>query len=234
MQASPARFILHDRDSGRSSNSLRYDMQERSSAADPRGGFNRSGSTWQNTTIAATRPVRPYVLFVGEPEARKGVATLLQAMALLPQAMRAETDLVIAGASGQYPLPEAPSSVRVRSVGWVEDEELAQLYAGAAALAFPSRYEGFGLPVVEAMAAGAPVVAADSPGLREAGGQAALYVPAGDAPALAQALARVLSQPVLAASLAEQGVARARELTWDDTARRTLEVVEQAVKEARL
>ncbi|HEV2037469.1 MAG TPA: glycosyltransferase, partial [Candidatus Eremiobacteraceae bacterium] len=98
-------------------------------------------------TLARGGPPEPdaYVLFVGEPELRKGVATLMEAMALLPSAMREATELVIAGASGQYPLPPTPDSVRLRNVGWVDDEALASLYAGARAFIYPSQYEGFGL-----------------------------------------------------------------------------------------
>ena len=174
----------------------------------------------------------PYVLFVGEPEERKGMATLIDAMALLPEGLRQETELVIAGATGQYPMPIVPPSVRVRSLGWVEDATLACLYAGARALVYPSRYEGFGLPIVEAMAAGTPVVAADVPGLREAGGEAALYVAPGDAAGLAAALERVLSEPALAAELVRRGRLRAAELSWDTTAQKTLAVLERAAAEA--
>lgn len=178
-------------------------------------------------------PARPYVLFVGEPEARKGIATLLAAMSLLPPELRASTELVVAGASGQYPLPAAPESVSVRNVGWVDDESLARLYAQAAAFVYPSEYEGFGLPIVEAMAAGTPVIASDARGVREAGGQGALYVPTGDARAFASAMRTVLTDRALAANLAARGAARACELTWDEAARATLAVLERVVAEAR-
>ncbi|MDQ6767467.1 MAG: glycosyltransferase family 4 protein, partial [Candidatus Eremiobacteraeota bacterium] len=172
-----------------------------------------------------------YVLFVGEPELRKGVATLMEAMSLLPSAMREATELVIAGATGQYPLPPTPDSVRLRNVGWVDDETLASLYAGARAFIYPSQYEGFGLPMIEAMACGTPVIASDAPGLREAGGPAALYVPPGDAQALAKAIEAVLDDAALAAGLRERGFRRAKELSWDETAHKTLAVIERAVTE---
>ena len=179
----------------------------------------------------AREPSRPYVLFVGEPEARKGLSTLLEAMTLLPEPMRNGTDLVIAGASGQYPMPQMPDTVRARSVGWVEDETLAGLYASAAAFVYPSEYEGFGLPMVEAMACGAPVIAADAPGSREAGGDAAQYVQPAAPQELASAIGEVLADPIRANHLRERGLARVKELTWEQTARLTLEVIERAKKE---
>jgi alpha-1,3-rhamnosyl/mannosyltransferase len=174
---------------------------------------------------------RRYVLFVGEPEARKGVATLMEAMALLPEPLRSTTDLVIAGASGQYPLPTAPDSINVRNVGWVDDETLANLYAGAAVFAYPSKYEGFGVPMIEAMACGAPVIASDAPGLREAGADAARYFSAGVPQELFRAIEAVLADPVLSNDLSARGLTRAKSLSWDETARKTLEVLERAVGE---
>ncbi len=197
-------------------------------------GFSAAGAK-RNLAAHSAEPAASsrYLLFVGEPEERKGVATLLEAMTLLPADLRAETELIIAGATGQYPLPSFPNSVKVRNVGWVDDETLLHLYANAAALVYPSVYEGFGLPIVEAMAAGAPVIAADVPGPREAGGCAALYVHAGDAAALAGAIRSVLTEPAVAGRLSQLGVERARQLTWEETARQTLAVIEKARAEAK-
>ena len=187
-----------------------------------------------NETFARARPgapgsSRPYILFVGEPEERKGLPTLLSAMALLPDASRSALELVLVGARGQYPLPPAPSGINLRNLGWVDDEELASLYAGAAALVYPSSYEGFGMPVVEALAAGAPVIAADIPAVREAAGDAARLVPARDPVALAAAIAEVVGQPAMADGLRARGRNRVVALSWDETARRTLAVLERAV-----
>jgi glycosyltransferase involved in cell wall biosynthesis len=177
---------------------------------------------------AAPRPAdRTYVLFVGEPEARKGLDVLLQAMTLLP-AQAARLEVIVAGASGAYPLPNAPPSVCLRNLGWVSDEELARLYAGSLALVYPSRYEGFGLPVLEAMAAGAPVIAADIPSLRETAGSAAIFVPPGDGAAIAAALVRLLSQPDLAAELRARGRRHAAAYTWRRTAEGVLTVLRAA------
>lgn len=164
-----------------------------------------------------------YVLFVGETEGRKDLATLLAAMARLPPSLLERTPLVVAGRIASS--ASVPAGVRVDFAGEVSEEELASLYAGAAAFAFPSRYEGFGLPVLEAMAYGVPVVASDAASLSEVGGDAALYFSPGDAAACAQLLARVLTEPDLASRLRERGRARAAEMTWDRCADATQEIL---------
>ena len=173
-----------------------------------------------------------YVLFVGEPEKRKGLDTVFAAMTLLSPGLRSDTELVIVGATGEFALPPVPPSIRVTNRGWVSDAELAHLYRHASALVYASRYEGFGLPIVEAMASGAPVVACDAPGPREAGGDAALYVPTQDPDALAAAITRVLEDPETASRLRERGAQRALELSWDTTALRTMEVLEETAARA--
>ena len=118
---------------------------------------------------------------------------------------------------------------RARSeLGYVDDDTLAALYRACALLAFPSRHEGFGLPVLEAMSYGAPVVASNAAAVPEAGGDAAVYVCAGDARALAAAILRVASDCAFASELRRLGPLRAAEFTWDRTALRTLEVIERA------
>ena len=168
-----------------------------------------------------------YVLFVGEAEARKDLSTLVRAMGVLPEALRATTALVVAG---RRPASATiPSGVRVDFAGEVDEARLASLYAGAAAFAFPSIYEGFGLPVLEAMALGAPVVASDAASVPEAGGDAALYFPAGDADALAAKLERVLVDPSLADEMRDKGRRRASTMSWDRCAAATLDVLRGAV-----
>ena len=167
-----------------------------------------------------------YVLFVGETEGRKDIATLLAAMARLPEPLRSTTALIVAGRVAAS--ATVPHGVRVDFRGEVGDRELESLYAGAAVFAFPSRYEGFGLPLLEAMACGAPVVASDAASIPEAAGDAALFFTAGDAAACAAALERVLTDDALSSSLRQRGRKRAATMTWDRCADATLDVLERA------
>lgn len=137
---------------------------------------------------------RPYVLAVASDEPRKNLGVLVAAMEAFP-----ELELVVAGGD---------------SLGYVGEEELARLYRGAAVLAFPSRFEGFGLPVVEAMASGTPAVVSSHPSLDEASGDAALRADPDDPEAFAAALERAL---VEREALVQRGLEHARRFTWRAT-----------------
>lgn len=165
-----------------------------------------------------------YIFYCGGLDRRKDVSTLLQAFALLD----GPPPLVIAGqprsdSTVRFPNLNAESAglgiaERVRFLGWVEEEDKALLYAGAGVFAFPSRYEGFGLTPLEAMAGGAPVVCSDATSLPEVVGDGGLLFPAGDHQALADALSRVLDDPPLAERLRAAGRQRAAAFSWDATA----------------
>jgi len=172
----------------------------------------------------------PYVLFVGQAEKRKDLGTLLSAMGALPESLRTRYRLIVAGKDQPGSFGPPPPGARVEFAGEVSDRRLGELYAGACAFVFPSRYEGFGLPILEAMAYRVPVVASDAASIPEVAGDAALYFPAGDAVALAAALQLVLEDAQLADRLRAAGRARAAALTWDRCADATLNLFERAAK----
>jgi glycosyltransferase involved in cell wall biosynthesis len=167
----------------------------------------------------------PFVLYVGAPEARKGFDTLLEAMSLAARE-RADLGLVVTSRLGNWPIPRG---VRLSELGHVDDDTLAALYRACALLAFPSRHEGFGLPVLEAMSYGAPVVASNAAALPEAGGDAACYVPPSDAEALTAAILRVAGDAAYAAELRRRGPIHSAAFTWEATAARTLTVIEETL-----
>jgi glycosyltransferase involved in cell wall biosynthesis len=163
----------------------------------------------------------PYVLFVGALQPRKEPALAIEALSLVDDAPR----LVLVGPDkgGRAQAEETARRLGVQAElrGHVTQDELAALYRGAACLVFPSRYEGFGLPVLEAMASGTPVVATTAGALPEVAGAAAVLVEPGNAVALAGGIERALADHE---RLRAAGLARAAGYSWGETARRTLEV----------
>lgn len=156
---------------------------------------------------------RPYVLVVGTRIARKNTAALDVAARRLSEA---GVELVHAG-SGRGYMREEPNTNH-RELGYVPDEQMPGLYAGALALAMPSLYEGFGLPCLEAMACGAPVVASNRAALPEVTGGAAVLVDPDDETAFADALERLVADESRRAELAARATQRARPFTWERTA----------------
>lgn len=157
---------------------------------------------------------RPYVLTVGSLIARKNLATLAPAA----QALAARGIELVAAGGGRPQLRAEPARAGVRALGHVDDGLLPGLYAGARAFVLASRYEGFGLTCVEAMASGVPVVAADRAALPETCGGAALLVDPDDPAAVTDALLAATEDSGLHERLATAGLARARSLTWARTA----------------
>jgi glycosyltransferase involved in cell wall biosynthesis len=166
---------------------------------------------------------RPFLVFLGALDARKDPGGLLAAW----QAARsagADCDLVLAGPASR----QAPGSMEgARRLGYLPVEELAELLSAAACLLFPSRYEGFGLPVLEAMACGCPVAAYDNSSLPEVADGAATLVADGDAAALGRAAAAYVLDSRLAEQSRSKGERWAVRFTWERAAGRTLEVYEQ-------
>jgi glycosyltransferase involved in cell wall biosynthesis len=169
---------------------------------------------------------RDFILFVGMIEPRKNLETLLDAY--LAYSLAARFDLVLAGSFGWgyshllRKIAASGAADRVRLPGYVEEADLPALYSAAAVFAYPSFYEGFGLPVLEAMACGTAVVTSSVSSLPEVAGTAALLADPHDSGALASALRCILSNATLRADLSRRGLERARSFSWIRTAEKTL------------
>jgi len=179
------------------------------------------GSQFKPDAARILRLAAPYLLFVGTREGYKDFGVALAAFAQLSN-RRPELTLAAVGA-GPFDDSERDMirrwglGTRVIQIN-ASDGELPGAYAGAAAFVFPSRYEGFGLPTVEAMASGAPTVLADTSSHPEVGGDAVRYFPAGDAVGLSEQLERILDDGALRADLIAKGILRAAMFSWHRTA----------------
>lgn len=198
--------------------------------------FQRAGEDEIARVRARYRLPSRFFLFLDVLSRRKNVELLLRGFDQYCSGGPSDVDLVIAGPpitprfGTVYELWERVSvKHRVHFVGFVADEDLAAVYAAASALVYPSRYEGFGLPVIEAMASGTPVICANATALPEVSGGAALLVSPDDPTELAHAFARIASDDALRQELATKGVERAQCFDWGETARQTLQAYMTAV-----
>jgi glycosyltransferase involved in cell wall biosynthesis len=177
-----------------------------------------------------------YLLFVGTLQARKNLGALVRAFEQLAPEMP-DIQLVLAGgynANGQEILrqvEQSPLTKRIRITGRIADEDLPALYAGAQVVALPSKHEGFGLPMIEAMACGTPVVANNASSLPEVAGDAALLTDADEPEVFAAALGTVLEDTTLRADLIAKGFKRAANFRQEACARRMLEIYEDVLSE---
>lgn len=175
-----------------------------------------------------------YCLFAGTIEPRKNIAALLDAYETLSQAVRQRWPLILVGYKGwnsealHARMAKAERAGWARYLGFVPAADLPLLFAGARLFVFPSLYEGFGLPVLEAMASGVPVVCSNSSSLPEVGASAAAYCEASDFDALRELIARGLEDEAWRASAREKGFARARLFSWERCARETVAVYQEA------
>ncbi|MGQ9890076.1 MAG: glycosyltransferase family 4 protein [Aggregatilineales bacterium] len=176
-----------------------------------------------------------YFLFLGTLQPRKNIAVIVQSYQRWRSAHPDDSaGLVLAGAKGWlYDDTWASGLPGVHLTGYVDDADRGALYARALALVFPSLYEGFGFPVIEAMHCGAPVIAANTSSLPELVGDAGLLVDPLDVDAIAAKLARLAANPDLRADLAAKGRARAAQFTWERAAARALRALEDAAARAR-
>jgi glycosyltransferase involved in cell wall biosynthesis len=173
-----------------------------------------------------------YILAVGTAHPRKNIAILLRAYAQMPQTGR--PPLVLTGPIGATvaPLRELAEALgiapQIRWLGYVEKEALPALYRGAGVFVMPSLYEGFGLPVSEAMACGTPVICSNTAALPEVAGEAGLLIDPTKPEALAEALQKVLHNPELAEEMRQKGWQQALQFNWDHSGRLALKYFQEA------
>jgi len=176
-------------------------------------------------------PSGNYILFVGSVEPRKNLLGLLKAYLLLPEYMKKDFQLLLTGSKGggNQEIVERMEQLkgRVHYLGYLNNEELAALYRGASCLVFPSFYEGFGLPPLEAMACGCPVIVSNVASLPEVCGDAAYYVNPYDVESIAEGMYKVLTDEDLRRSLIEKGLERAKLFSWEKCAKEHLEAFEE-------
>lgn len=173
----------------------------------------------------------PYILFVGNIEPRKNLVNLLLAYEKLPATLRASHKLLLVGAKGWQDneihttverLNQRSQSV-VFPASYVTDDDLPAILSGASVFVYPSVYEGFGIPPIEAMACGTPVVCADNSSLPEAVGDAAMLINAGSTNEITNAIEQILTKPKLVANLVKKGYEQAATFSWDRSARQFLD-----------
>lgn len=174
-----------------------------------------------------------YLLYVGTLEPRKNIPELLEAYAQLSDGLRARYPLVLAGARGwlmeqfDRKLKRLGIASNVRKLGYVPEEDLVALYNGAVLFVYPSLYEGFGLPPLESMACGTPVIASNVSSVPEVVGAAGLLIPPGDPQRLKEAILRLLSDEAAHNAMRQAGLARARRFSWERCAHMTLAVYDR-------
>ncbi len=203
-------------------------------AADPR--FSPVDSLYIRSVVSnLSLPSFNYILAVGSIEPRKNLLTVLKAWESILNKMPQDVWLFIAGAPGWahifgtqiiYDLP-----CRVHFLGYVPDEFIPALYSGALASVYMSSYEGFGLPPLEAMSCGTPVLVSNSTSLPEVVGDAGLMVDPFDTEAIGDGLIRLVEDSALRQNLRSLGLARSKQFSWDNTAQQTWQVLEEAARQ---
>jgi glycosyltransferase involved in cell wall biosynthesis len=175
-----------------------------------------------------------FILYLGTLEPRKGIDTLIEALHLLKDHI--SHSLVIVGKKGWYydriqaQITRLGLKNRVYELGYIADEDLPCMYGAASTFVFPSRYEGFGLPIIEAMACGTPVITTNISSLPEVAGDSTLLVSPDHPGELRDAVYRVLNDLILANELRVRGISRAKLFTWQKTAQMTLSIYEEVAR----
>ena len=164
-------------------------------------------------------------------EPRKNLIGVLKAFETLPEAIKNSYSLVLVGGKGwldgklEAKYGELAKKYSLIKTGYVPDEDLPGLYSGASVFVYPAFYEGFGMPPLEAMACGVPVITSDSSSLPEVVGDAAITIKAEDNAMLAQEMAKVLTDKKLADKMKLEGLAQSNKVSWDKSAKKLLDVI---------
>ncbi len=174
------------------------------------------------SSLRRLRLPRGGILYVGSEEKRKNLVSLVMAYLNLARRRREVPPLILAGPGSSWAQGGSQVGPQIRATGYLPRSDVRALMAASAALVLPSLEEGFGLPVVEAMAAGLPVICTRGSALEEVAGDAAMLVDPGDASGLARAIERLLDDPAAAEALRRRGLERSQLFDWHDTAARTL------------
>jgi glycosyltransferase involved in cell wall biosynthesis len=191
--------------------------------------FTPRGSDERNQVLEKYRIPGDFIFTVGSYEPRKNIGTLIRAYMNLPENVKNQYALVIAGGKGWLNtdielLIESQDSARILRIGYVDEQDLPALYSAATLFVYPSFYEGFGLPVLEAMSCGVPVITSNTSSMPEIGGIAALYFDPHSVQQLRSLLLEVAGNENLRKELSRKGIEQARQFSWDKTAKATLEI----------
>jgi len=198
-------------------------------------GVNKVLDSPKKDALKSLGIIQPYFLFVGTLEPRKNLINLFSAYARLPEAIKKQAKLVVAGGKGwggvdlQSMVARLNLDKYVRLLGYVDELTLAALYANAQFLAMPSLYEGFGFPLVEAMAYGTPVLAANNSSMPEVTGNAGLLVDAHDIESISNGLELLISDDEIRRGFSSKSKANALRFNWDTSAQKLLTVFETAI-----
>jgi glycosyltransferase involved in cell wall biosynthesis len=185
-------------------------------------------------TIEKYGITKPYLLYIGRLEQKKNTPALIEAFANYKEKQKDRIlKLVLVGDAGfgydevKYAIREFNLDNEVITPGWVEEIDLPYIYDGATAFVFPSRYEGFGIPLIQAMACGVPAVASWASSIPEVAGDAALFFNPHDIDSISDAIEKVINDKTLRIKLIEKGKQRAQNFSWEKSARETLSFIKK-------
>ena len=196
----------------------------------PRSGFQAMPAAQANQTKQRLGIEDEFILFVGTVEPRKNLLTLVRAFEQVPRQTSRRPQLVVVGAEGWLMdelfafIKESSISDRLLLTGYLDDDDLRALYSSCTVFVYPSIYEGFGLPPLEAMACGAPVIASNIATFQETLGSAAQLIEPNDVEALARSIVEILDDEDRRRALSRRGLEQAAKFSWERTAQLTLEV----------